>query len=261
MIDSHCHLNFNTLAENIEKILDDAKNNNITAILSIDTNPLNFRDHLKLIKRFNGLYISYGIHPCEVNSDEQLENLNFEKYCNDSHVIAIGETGIDLFHSKKRLEKQIKSFRLHIEASIKYELPIIIHQRDSENEIIEVLKDYLNYDLKVVFHCFTGTKKLLDFCLQNKFYISLSGIITFKNADNLRKIIKNVPLEFILIETDSPFLSPEPMRGKSNEPSYLRHTAEYLSNFYNLKLTEFELITDDNFFNLFKKTKRENRLL
>ncbi len=260
MIDSHCHLNFNNIAKEIDKIIDNSKKNNITSILSINTNPKNFQEHLNLINKFSGIYISYGLHPCEVESYEQLSILEFDSYCNYKNVVAIGETGIDLYHSKNLLKEQIKCFENHIEASIKYKLPLIIHQRNSENEIIDVLKKYLKYDLKVVFHCFSGSKNLVNFCLDNNFFISLSGIVTFKNANLLRENIKNYPLNLILIETDSPFLAPEPLRGKVNEPSYIKYTAEYLSKFYQIKFSEFEKITDDNFFKLFSKAKKDNQL-
>ncbi len=260
MIDSHCHLNFEKLSNNIELIIENSKKNNVTSILSINTNPDNFENHLNLIKNFNGIYISYGLHPCEVKSFDQLSTLDFETCSNYKNVIGIGETGIDLYHSQNLLKEQIKSFEYHIEASIKHNLPLIIHQRNSEKEIIDILKNYLKYDLKVVFHCFSGSKKLVNFCLENKFFISLSGIVTFKNANLLRENIQNYPLNLILIETDSPFLAPEPFRGKINEPSYIKHTAEFLSKFYKMKFSEFVKITDDNFFKLFSKTKKDNLL-
>ncbi len=260
MIDSHCHLNFHSIAKNIDMIIHNSKINNITSILSINTNPNNFNEHLNLIKKYQGIYLSYGLHPCEISSNNKLSELDFEINCINPLVVGIGETGIDLYHSKEFLNEQIFYFEKHIEASIKFNLPIIIHQRNSENEIINILKKYLNYNLKVVFHCFAGTENLLNFCLENGFYISLSGIVTFKNSTNLRKIIKNFPLDFILIETDSPFLSPEPMRGKDNQPSYIKYTAEYLSNFYDVSFNDFEKITDNNFFKLFNKSKRYNHL-
>ncbi len=260
MIDSHCHLNFDKIADNIDQIIKNSKLNNVTSILSINTNPLKFKDHLNLIKNYKGIYISYGLHPCNVESIDQLTVLDFDKHLNNPIVVGIGETGIDLYHSQDFLKEQTKSFEMHIEASIKHNIPIIIHQRNSENQIINILKNYINNNLKLVFHCFAGSNNLLDFCLENKFYISLSGIVTFKNAINLRNTIKNFPLEYILIETDSPFLAPVPMRGKDNEPSYIKYTAEYLSKFYNLSFDEFEKITDNNFFNLFTKAKRDNYL-
>ncbi len=260
MIDSHCHLYFDSISKNLKKIINNSKNNNVTSLLSINTNPENFIDHLNLIKDYKGIYISYGLHPCEVKSYQQLSALDFDNYCNNPLVVGIGETGIDLHHSNILIDEQIKCFELHIEASIKYKLPLIIHQRNSENEIIQILKNYSNHKLKLVFHCFSGSKNLINFCLQNNYFISLSGIVTFKNAKNLRNIIKDYPLDLILIETDSPFLAPVPKRGESNEPSFIKYTAEFLSTFYNISFDEFEKITDNNFFKLFNKTKRDNYL-
>ena len=140
MIDSHCHLYFNNIANNIEKIIENSKKNNVTSLLSINTNPINFIQHYNLVKNFSGIYLSYGLHPCEIQNFDQLSNLEFDKYCNNPIVVGIGETGIDLFHSKNYLKEQIKCFELHIEASINHSLPLIIHQRNSEMEIIEILK-------------------------------------------------------------------------------------------------------------------------
>ncbi len=260
MIDSHCHLNFKKLSENIDSIIKKSKQNNITSILSINTNPEDFDDHLNLLKNYKSIYLSYGLHPSNVKTLNQINLNNFDAYCNHEKVIGIGETGIDLYHNNKYINEQTNIFETHIEASIKYSLPIIIHQRNSEIEIINILKNYKSNKLKLVFHCFTGSNKLLEFCLENEYYISISGIITFKNASGLRDIIKNVPMKSILIETDSPFLAPEPMRGKLNEPSFVRYTAKYLSDFFNIPLDEFEKITDNNFFNLFTKAKRDNYL-
>ena len=260
MIDSHCHLNFKKLSENFENIINNSKKNNINSILSINTNPEDFQDHLNLIKNYNSIYLSYGLHPSYVQSMNQIELQNFDQYCNSEKVIGIGETGIDLYHNRQFLKEQTQVFETHIEASIKHSLPIIIHQRNSEKEIVDILKNYKSNNLKLIFHCFTGSTQLLNFCLDNNYYISISGIITFKNASSLRDIIKDAPLDSILIETDSPFLAPEPMRGKVNEPSFVKYTAEYLAKFFNLSFEEFEKITDNNFFNLFTKAKRDNYL-
>ena len=260
MIDSHCHLNFKSISKNIEKIIENSKNNNVTSILSINTNPKDFHDHLELIKNFNGIYLSYGLHPCEVEKSTQLSYLEFDTFCANPLVVGIGETGIDLYHSVDKLNEQIDIFKLHIEASIRHNLPLIIHQRNSEKEIINILDNYRDKNLKIVFHCFSGSKKLLNYCLENKYYISLSGIVTFKNAEILRNIIKDYPLNLILIETDSPFLAPVPMRGKPNEPSYIKFIAQYLSDFYNINIQEFIKKIDNNFFELFNKTKRDNQL-
>ena len=235
------------------------ENNDVTKILSINTNPNEFNNHLELIKDYNNIYISYGLHPQEVKQNTEFELNHILSEVDNPKVIGLGETGLDFYHSNDFSNKQYEIFETHIQASIETSLPLIIHQRNSEEEIMEVLQKYLNKtNLSVVFHCFTGSKKLLNFCLDNNFYISISGIITFKNANDLRNTLKSVSLNRLLIETDSPFLSPVPYRGKLNEPSNVKYIAEFLSNFYSISLNDFIKITDNNFYNLFSKAKRYN---
>ena len=261
MIDSHCHLNFDNLSKDFPSIIKRAKANNITAILSINTNPDEFESHYQLIKKHQSLFISYGLHPANVNSFNIPSIDTLKLYCEYEQVIGIGETGLDFYHSKEYQSEQYQSFENHIECSYETNLPLIIHQRNSEKEIIDVLNNYQkSKPLKVIFHCFTGSVKLSRFCLDNEFYISLSGIVTFKNAKDLREVINGFPLKQILIETDSPFLAPEPFRGKMNEPSYVKYISEYLSNFYNISQTEFNEITDNNFYKLFSKAIRYNEI-
>jgi len=257
LIDSHCHLLFDSLKNSISKIIERAIKNNITAILSINTKMKDFESHYKLIDDYKSVFISCGHHPENVSNNNIISGEDIIFTCNNNEkVIGIGETGIDLYYTSDHIKSQYKSFENHIEACIETKLPLIIHQRNSENEIIDILSNYKNYSLPLVMHCFTGSKKLRDFCIDSNYYISLSGIITFNNADNLREVIKNIPLNLLLIETDSPFLSPVPMRGKTNEPSFVRHTGEFLSKFFDISVLEFETITDNNFYNLFSKAIR-----
>ena len=261
MIDSHCHLNFETLSQNLNSVIERAKKNHVTAILSINTDPENFISHYNLIKNYQSIFISYGLHPQNVNSNNVLKIDDLNKFCNYEKVIGIGETGLDFFHSTEFKKQQYESFENHIECSQISKIPLIIHQRNSENEIIDTINKFQKkYALKLVFHCFTGSKKLINFCLDNDFYISLSGIITFKNADNIRNDIREFPINRILIETDSPFLTPVPHRGKSNEPSYVKYISEYLSSFFNLSKEEFNDTIDNNFYNLFSKAIRYNEI-
>ena len=261
MIDSHCHLYFDNLKNDLENIIIRAKNNKISAILSINTKPDEFKDHYLMIKNYKSIFISYGLHPSYVNENNIVNRHELIESCNNDKVIGIGETGLDFFHSEQYKKEQIISFENHIECSIKTKLPLIIHQRNSEKQIIDIINTYNNETpLKVVFHCFTGSYKLIKFCLDNDFYISLSGIVTFKNAQNLRNIIRNFPLNKILVETDSPFLTPEPNRGKTNEPSFIKFTAEYLSNFYKIPFEKFINLTDNNFYKLFSKAIRYNEI-
>jgi TatD DNase family protein len=260
MIDSHCHLNYKSLKDNFDNIILRAKDNNLTSLLSINTNPLEFEEHLSLINKFDNIYMSYGLHPEEVTNTSLFPLSKLEEISTNPKIIGIGETGLDFYHSEKYKFEQYKIFETHIHASISTSLPLIIHQRNSENEIIEILEKYKKNNLSLVFHCFTGTKKLLNFCLDNNYYISISGIVTFKNANLLREVIKNASLDHILIETDSPFLAPSPMRGKINEPSFIKYTAQYLADFFSIQYDEFIELTDNNFYNLFSKAKRYNNL-
>ena len=258
MIDSHCHLNFESLSKDLQNIMKRCNENGVTHLLSINTRPKEFETHLNLISDFNNIYISYGIHPEGINNETILSYKEIDKIIKNPKLIALGETGLDFYHSNQYKEKQIEVFEAHIEASKIYDLPIIIHQRDSEEEIIKILNKFKNDNLKIVFHCFTGSKKLLEFCIENKYYISLSGIITFKNANSLREIILNASLDHLLIETDSPFLAPVPMRGKSNEPSFVKYTGEFLAKFYSMTKENFFELTDNNFYKLFSRAKRDN---
>ncbi len=258
MIDSHCHLNFPGIRADIKNIIKRCEANGVSKLLTINTNPEEFDDHLNLINDFNNIYIAYGIHPDKVIENTYLSFADIENRIKNSRVIGIGETGLDFYHSIEFKKKQYEIFESHIMASKEFDLPIIIHQRNSEKEIVEVLTRYRNDKLKIVFHCFTGSKGLLQFCIENKYYISLSGIVTFKNANILRETIKNAPLDLLLVETDSPFLAPTPMRGKDNEPSYVKFTADYLADFYSIQQEDFYKLTDNNFYKLFSRAKEDS---
>ena len=258
MIDSHCHLNFENLKNDFHNIILRCKKNRVTKLLSINTAPKDFDDHINLIKDYKNIYISYGIHPQEVTNETNFSFDDLEKKMENSKLVGLGETGLDFFHSDEFKIKQIEIFESHIDASKKFNLPLIIHQRNSEKEIIDILKNHKNDKLNLVFHCFTGSKNLLNFCIENNYYISLSGIVTFKNAEQLRDVIKAASLDLLLIETDSPYLAPVPMRGKINEPAFVRFTGEYLANFYNISNEDFFKLTDNNFYKLFSRVKKDN---
>ena len=258
MIDSHCHLNFPNLSQDIVNIINRCKENGISKLLTINTKPEDFEEHLNLIENFNNVFIAYGIHPQEIINETSFSINHIEKYITNPKLIGLGETGLDYFHSLEFKKKQKEIFEFHIEASKILDLPIIIHQRNSESDIIEILNKYKNDNLKIVFHCFTGSKKLLNFCLDNNYYISLSGIVTFKNANLLRDVLINVSLDHLLIETDSPYLAPTPMRGKGNEPSFIKYTLEYLANFYSMSNDDFSKLTDNNFYKLFSRVKKDS---
>ena len=251
MIDSHCHLDHEPLLSDLENIIQRSKDAGIEKLLTISTSIESFSRVKELVYRDEIIYGTIGIHPHEANKD--IVNSEFiEKSLKDNNkIIGIGETGLDFFYNNSDKDKQIDSFKIHIDAAIKTNVPLIIHSREAEEETFDILNDYKDQNLKILMHCFTGSKKFAKKLLDFNTFFSASGIITFKNAKELQDTFKFLPSDKILIETDSPFLAPVPMRGKKNEPSFIKFTLERLAE---LKSTSFEnmsKITTDNFNKLF----------
>ena len=203
------------------------------------------------------IYGTFGIHPHETNKqlvtkDEIILNVNSNK-----KIIGVGESGLDFYYNNSNKENQILSFENHISAAIELKVPIVVHSRNAENETYEILNQYNNKNLKILMHCFTGSKEFAKKLMKMNVFFSASGIITFKNAETLRNTVKNIPLERILVETDAPYLSPVPLRGKRNEPAFVTHTAKFLAELFNISSEELNKITTNNFFNLFTKASLE----
>ena len=251
MIDSHCHLDHEPLYKNILKVIARSKKAGINKLLTICTTNKSFQNILKLIASDPIIYGTFGIHPheSEKNNITKEEIINNTKKHNK--IIGIGETGLDFFYNHSSLDKQTSSFKTHIEASIETNLPIIVHSRNAENETYKILESYKNNNPKILMHCFTGTKKFADKLLNLKAYFSASGIITFKNSRELQETFKYIPNEKLLVETDSPFLAPDPMRGKENEPSYIIYTLKKLAELKNISEEEIINITTNNFEKVF----------
>jgi len=251
MIDSHCHLDHEPLYSDLSNIIQRSKDIGIEKLLTISTSFESFSKIKELIKKDEIIYGTIGIHPHEsstniITSKEIIDNLN-----GYSKIIGIGETGLDFYYNNSCKEKQITSFRKHIEASIKTNAPLIVHSRDAEQETFEILNEYKNEKLKILMHCFTGSKEFSVKLLTLNSYFSASGIITFKNSKDLQDTFKSIPLNNILIETDSPFLAPIPNRGKKNEPSFINFTAAKLAEIKDVSKSEIIKITTDNFNKLF----------
>ena len=251
MIDSHCHLDHEPLYSDLSNIIQRSKDIGIEKLLTISTSFESFSKIKELIKKDEIIYGTIGIHPHEsstniITSKEIIDNLN-----GYSKIIGIGETGLDFYYNNSCKEKQITSFRKHIEASIQTNAPLIVHSRDAEQETFEILNEYKNEKLKILMHCFTGSKEFSVKLLTLNSYFSASGIITFKNSKNLQDTFKSIPLNNILIETDSPFLAPVPNRGKKNEPSFINFTAAKLAEIKDVSKSEIIKITTDNFNKLF----------
>ena len=251
MIDSHCHLDHEPLFQNIEDIILRSKIVGINKLLTICTTKNSFNKIKDLVKVDPIIFGTYGIHPHETETNIVDKDTIIENVINNKKIIGIGETGLDFYYNHSNKKRQVESFKEHIEASIELDLPVIVHSRDAEYETYDILNTYKKKNPKILMHCFTGSLEFSKKLLSLNAFFSASGIITFKNSVDLQQTFKTIPLNKILVETDSPFLAPVPMRGKKNEPSYIKFTIEKLSQLRNLTANEMINLTTVNFNNLF----------
>jgi len=250
IIDSHCHLDYEPLINDINKVLLNAKNNNISHLLTIGTGLDSSKKVFDIVEKYENIYGSIGIHPNSTTNHlaDLDELLSIKK--KSKKIIAFGETGLDYFYKRSEKKDQLYSFEKHIELANSEKVPVIIHTRDADEDTLSIIKKY-HLKSKFLIHCFTGglefAKKLLELgCL-----ISFSGIITFKKSSDLRNVVKYVPIEKMLIETDSPYLSPDPFRGKSNEPANVKIVAETVASIKQITFEEVASATTKNFKNFF----------
>lgn len=256
IIDTHCHLDFTEFKDDFSIMLDNAKKNDVLGMQTICTKIEEFPKILNIALKQPNIWCSIGTHPHNAGDEGHISKEHILEQCNNDKVIGIGETGLDYFYENSKRDIQIKSLYKHIEVSKKTNLPIIIHARDADDDIIEILTtEYKKEKFTGVIHCFTASQKLADAALSIGFYISFSGIITFKNAENIRKSCEIIPINRILIETDAPYLAPIPFRGKRNEPSFITETLKKVSEIKKMPINETKEITTNNFFNLFTKAK------
>jgi TatD DNase family protein len=256
IVDSHCHLDFKELLSDLDSVVSRANDSGVKILQTICTKISEFEKIKEIAEKYYNVFCSVGVHPHEVKNEGLIDSDTIIKLANHPKVIGIGETGLDYYYEHSDKDAQIKSFRNHIEASRVTKLPIIIHTRSAEDDTINILKEETRKgSFPALIHCFTSTQELADECLNMGMYISVSGIITFKNAEELRSVIKSVPLEKILVETDAPYLAPVPMRGKSNEPSFVKYTVDYLAGLIGETPEEVSDVTTKNFFQLFSKAK------
>jgi TatD DNase family protein len=251
MIDSHCHLDHESLFENIDDILKRSKDAGIEKLLTICTTLKSFEKIKRLVKKDTIIFGTYGIHPHEAKNDKITSDIIVNEIKQNDKIIGIGETGLDFYYNFSDKDDQIKSFEEHIKASIKLNVPLIIHSRNAEKETLEIFNRYKESKLKILMHCFTGSKKFAESLLNLDAYFSASGIITFKNSIELQETFKYIPLNKLLIETDSPYLAPAPNRGKQNEPAFVKYTAQKLANIKQISKSELIKSTTTNFNNLF----------
>ena len=251
MIDSHCHLDHEPLYSNINDVIKRSKQIGLKKILTISTNLNSFENIKKIIELDEMIYGSIGLHPHETSDDRMEKKFIIDNANKYKKIIGVGETGLDFYYENSKKDNQIKSFIEHIEASIVLKYPLIVHSRSAEKETFDILNNYKNSDVKILMHCFTGSREFAKKMMSLNAYFSASGIITFKNSIELQETFKLIEKDKILIETDSPFLAPVPMRGKKNEPSYIKYTLQKLSELKSLNFDDLEEITNNNFEKLF----------
>jgi len=253
IIDSHCHLEHEPMISKLKEVIDRAVKNNVKYFLSISTTDESFDSILKIVENHRNVYGTYGIHPHETKNYQTLSSEQIVKKIQlNKKIIGIGESGLDFYYKYSDPKIQKKIFIEHINAAQKLNLPLIVHTRSAEEDTYEILKTEMkNKNIKVLIHCFTGTKNFAHKLIDIGCYISASGVVTFKKSKDLADTFLSLPNDRILVETDSPYLSPEPMRGKPNEPSHIVHTVNFLANLKGVEPSYFADKTTSNFFKLF----------
>ena len=253
IIDSHCHLTYEPISNSLIETISRANKDGVKYMLTISTEDKSFDKILKIISEHKSVFGSYGIHPHEAKSHQHIKSSDILKKINlNKKIIGIGETGLDFYYNHSEKNEQISCFEEHIYAAQKKDLPLIVHTRSAEKETLEILRKNLKKkEFKILIHCFTGTREFAFKLLDLNAFISASGVVTFKKSVDLANTFKDLPNEKILVETDAPYLAPVPLRGKSNEPSYIIHTVKFLSKIKKISFDEFSRITTNNFINLF----------
>jgi len=253
-IDSHCHLNYKGLVEQEREVLARARANGVQGMLNISTRESEWDAVIGLAEREPAVWASVGIHPHEADQHGDMTSAKLVEKARHPDVIGIGETGLDYYYDYSDREQQQACFRQHIAAARESGLPIIVHTRDAEEDTARIMREEMEQGTySGVIHCFTASADFARIALDLGLYISLSGIVTFKNAKDLQEIAQTIPDDRLLIETDSPFLAPVPHRGRTCEPAFVSDTARFLAELKNMEIESLAAQTTNNFFRLFSK--------
>jgi TatD DNase family protein len=251
LVDSHCHLNFDEFTQNMPEIRQNMVDSSVSHALCVSVTLDKFPEVLRLAETYDNFYASVGVHPdYEDIAEPSVEEL--VRLANHPKIVAIGETGLDYFRLTGDLEWQRQRFRTHICAAIKCAKPLIIHTRSAAEDTLKMMADEDAQQVGGVMHCFTENLDVALRAIEMGFYISFSGIVTFKNAAQIKEVAKAIPLDRVLVETDSPYLAPMPFRGKTNQPAYVKYVAQEVANLRGIELEEVMQATTHNFFTLFK---------
>ncbi len=257
LIDSHCHLDFPELAADEAGVLTRARSAGVAGMLTIGTRLDQFDKVRAIAERHDNIWCSVGVHPHEAKEEGQRAPDRLVEATRHPKVVGVGETGLDFYYEHSPRAEQAESFRTHIAAARRSGLPLIVHTRDADRETSDILEDeHAKGAFTGLIHCFSAGPEVARRALALGLYISISGIVTFKAADSLRAIVRDIPLERLLVETDAPYLAPVPERGKTNEPAFVAHTAAKVAELKGVSLRELEAATTDNFFRLFAKAER-----
>ena len=258
LVDSHCHLNFEQLSSQLDDVVERAREVGVGHMLTIGTKLREFEGVRAIAEKYDDIHCSVGVHPHEAESEaDDVTTAKLIDLASHPKVVGIGETGLDYFYEHAPRDLQEKSFRLHIAAARETGLPLIVHTRNADSDTVNILhEEYGKGPFTGVIHCFSSGWEVAEKSMEIGFYISISGIVTFKAAEELRDHVRKIPVEKLLVETDSPYLAPVPKRGKTNEPSFVAHTAAKVAELKGLDADQLAAITTDNFFNLFNKIER-----
>ncbi|NOH95360.1 YchF/TatD family DNA exonuclease [Vibrio sp. 99-70-13A1] len=251
-VDSHCHLdklNYEDLHLNVEDVVNKAKAANVHQLLSVGVTLDSFQNMLEMISPFDNVNASCGVHPLDVESDFALDQLH--EFAKHSKVVAVGETGLDYHYQPETADLQKLRFEQHVELAVDVNKPLIIHTRNAREDTLAILRNGGADKCGGVIHCFTEDQDFADAAMELGFYISISGIVTFRQATELKEIVKNLPLDRLLIETDSPYLAPVPHRGKQNQPAYVVEVAAYIAQLKGISIAEVGRKTTENYQKLF----------
>lgn len=252
LVDSHCHLDMLAEKNDLNEIIKHAESEGVKYLQTICTKFEDLPSIVKIAEKFENVFASVGVHPNDIDMEVNYQQLL--EFCKHPKIVSFGETGLDYYYQNCSKEKQINAFKQHIIAAQKAHLPLVIHTRSAEEDTFDILKEEMkNASFSGLIHCFTAAKEFARQMLDLGMYISIAGVVTFKNADLLKEAVRFIPLDRLLIETDSPYLAPIPMRGKQNEPAFVKYVAEYIANLKGLSIEEIANKTTDNFFTLFSK--------
>ena len=244
MIDTHSHINFEDYKENFDSFIEELKNNEINNVIIPGVEPSTFDEIISLCENFDILYGAIGVHPSEAKTYSNKTEEEIYKHCQNKKIIAIGEIGLDYYWEQETKELQKDVFRKQLKIAQELQVPVLIHDREAHEDTFDILQEF---NLKnVIFHCFSGNAEFAKKCISKGYYIAIGGVVTFKNAKNLKEVAKIVPLDKLLLETDAPYLAPVPYRGKLNSPAYLKYIAQEIANIKEINVEEVKKQTTIN---------------